>query len=61
MALEFERFLEESLEYGGGAGVAAGFAVFGVGRPTLGLRKYGFPYVALNLGSIADSPPLGMF
>jgi hypothetical protein len=30
---------ELSLEYGGGAGVAAGLAVLGVGSPTLGFRK----------------------
>lgn len=43
MALEFTKFLDESREYGGGAGVAAGFAVFGVGSPTFGFLKYGFP------------------
>lgn len=37
--LEFIKFRELSLEYGGGAGVAAGLAVFGVGSPMLGLRR----------------------
>lgn len=39
------------LTYGGGAGVAAGFAVFGGGKDVFEFLKYGFPYVALNLGS----------
>lgn len=42
MALELAN-VEFPLEYGGGAGVATGFAVFGVGRPTLGFLRYGFP------------------
>lgn len=61
MALE-HAIRELSLEYGGGAGVATGLAVLGVGRPTEELLRYGLPYVALKRGSIPKDgkPPLGI-